>query len=58
MRKISLQRLEAALNDCVKNKKPIPDAFSIWPACNASTTFSSIPSKGHRAGRAGRRVES
>jgi hypothetical protein len=27
MRKISLQRLEAALNDCAKNKKPIPDAL-------------------------------
>ena len=27
MRKISLQRLEAALNDCLKNKRPIPDAL-------------------------------
>ena len=58
MRKISLQRLEAVLDDCVKNKKPIPDAATLSrrPATHPLCLCLSRAAR-HRAGRAGRGLE-
>jgi hypothetical protein len=44
MREVSLRRLEAAIDDCAKNNKPLPDAIK-YLAGNEFSTSSSTPSR-------------